>query len=75
MDEAERYLRHNSGFCIFPIVDPVTGKAKSLCNAMTYKKNGVHQRFCEKHERMVREIIRDKKNARKHRALMAGVKN
>lgn len=75
MDEAERYLQANTGFCIFPVMDPSTGKAKHVCGAMTFKKDGVYQRFCEKHEKEIRERAAVKRNGKKRFLLLGGVKN
>lgn len=61
MDLEKQFLSENTSTCMYPILDPVTGKRKRLCGMMTYRENDKLQPFCKEHLDEIRKILEFKK--------------
>ena len=62
MTAEKDFLREHAGSCVFPMVDPESGKRKKLCGAMTFRENGVFPPFCKEHLEEIKKIIAHRKS-------------
>jgi hypothetical protein len=67
MDLETKILEQDDeGGCIFPVIDPVTGRRSHLCGAKTlYSPDGSKRAFCVEHGKNVRQYALQKKHERK----------